>query len=88
MGGGGGGGGSAIRKFYCTVLLPLPHPYNRGGREGLGLYKKLTTYTKEYRIQNTQRRTQNTEYRIQNTEYKIHKTTYGPLIDTALYVML
>jgi hypothetical protein len=49
----------------------------------------------EYRIENTEYRIQNTKYRIQNTEYRIqnretheHKTTYGPLIDSALYVML
>jgi hypothetical protein len=40
------------------------------------VYINLTTYTKEYRIQDT-------EYRMQNT-----KTIYGPLINTALYVML
>jgi hypothetical protein len=33
---------------------------------------------------------QNTEYKIQTTEYRMQntKTTYGPLIDTALCVML
>ncbi len=45
------------------------------------------TQNPESRIQNTEYRTQNTEYRIQNTEYK-KLTIYGPLIDTALYVML
>ncbi len=35
---------------------------------------KLATYT--------------VEHRLQNTETHVHKTTYGPLIITALYVML
>jgi hypothetical protein len=42
------------------------------------MYIKLTTYST----------LKNTEYRTQNKDPHVHKTTYGPLIDTALYVML
>jgi hypothetical protein len=37
---------------------------------------------------NSQHTLQNKERRPQNTETHVHKTTYGPLIDTALYIML
>jgi hypothetical protein len=52
---------------------------------------------KEHRTQNTEHRTQNKEQITQNTEHgtkkqnketHVHKTTYGPLIDTALFVVL
>ncbi len=46
----------------------------RGGPLKLMYKKKITTYT--------------TEYSIQNAETHVHKTIYGPVIDSALYIMI
>jgi hypothetical protein len=52
------------------------------------VFWKYHCHPVEYRIQNNEYRIRNTEYRIQNTYNHVHKTTHGPLIVTALYVML
>jgi hypothetical protein len=63
-----------------TTILPL------GEGESLEEVGPENRVHKNYNT--TEYRIQNTEHRIQNPETHVHKTTYGPLIDTALCVML
>ncbi len=69
-----GGWGSAVRKMCCTGL-PAPTQIVEGGP--LERLVPKTYVTRNIHI-----------HRLQNTETHVHKTIYGPLIITALYVML
>jgi hypothetical protein len=45
-------------------------------------------HTVHYRIYNTKYKIKSTEYKTQNTETLVHNVTHGPLIYTALYIIL